>query len=367
MAEEHCLERPKRCGRRATLCRRCLRKERHGACFILLMSGDLHRDADARSGHSSRLGKAGIAVFCLAVLLLGTQLGDDEPLRPPPEPRPVRTALTPHGASPEAPAELGTLQESEVVRTSGRIATPSDSVRVEGMRIEGDPSPPARDEVIPRAAGHESSDAGALLEQGAAAGSGESPTEADDPNAPSGDAGTLESDQPTESLPPPSLCGLLSCAAGYVCCNSSCGTCVPEGESCDQTACQARVQYPVSIVCGRSTCSNGQVCCNESCGTCASPGEGCDTTPCDNAIQHPVSIACGRSTCSNGQVCCNESCGTCTSPGEACDTAPCDNAIQYPVSIVCGRSTCSNGQVCCNPSCGTCVDPGQSCSSDLCD
>ena len=76
-------------------------------------------------------------------------------------------------------------------------------------------------------------------------------------------------------------CGLISCAAGYVCCNASCGVCVAPGGDCDPTPCESKIQYPISQTCGRSTCSVGEVCCNWSCGTCVAPGETCSQDLCD--------------------------------------------------------------------------------------
>ena len=126
-----------------------------------------------------------------------------------------------------------------------------------------------------------------------------------------------------EPAPPGESCGFITCAAGFGCCNPSCGVCVAPGDNCDPTPCQDRVQYPSSMVCGRATCSVDQVCCNPSCGICVAAGERCDETPCDNAIQYPFSPICGRSTCSVGQVCCNPSCGICVKPGETCSQQPC--------------------------------------------
>lgn len=91
--------------------------------------------------------------------------------------------------------------------------------------------------------------------------------------------GAPEPDEPLEA------CGLIRCSPGFTCCNSSCGTCVPEGQSCDPTPCESRVQYPVSAVCGQNTCSVGEVCCNPTCGTCAPEGAACDTTPCTPRIR----------------------------------------------------------------------------------
>jgi hypothetical protein len=128
---------------------------------------------------------------------------------------------------------------------------------------------------------------------------------------------------------PPQACGLVSCAAGYTCCNISCGICVAEGETCDPTQCQGSARYPISTMCGQNTCSVGQVCCNPTCGTCVAAGESCDETPCTPRIQAPISTMCGQNTCSVGQVCCNPTCGTCVAEGESCDETPCTPRIRY--------------------------------------
>jgi hypothetical protein len=135
--------------------------------------------------------------------------------------------------------------------------------------------------------------------------------------------------QPIDDTEPPQGCGLVSCAAGYTCCNMSCGICVSEGETCDPTQCQGSVRYPVSTMCGQNTCSAGQACCNPTCGTCVAAGESCDQTPCTPRIQVPVSMMCGQNTCSVGQVCCNPTCGTCVAEGESCDETPCTPRIRY--------------------------------------
>jgi len=155
------------------------------------------------------------------------------------------------------------------------------------------------------------------------------------PPRPAADAGAPppepdEAAEPQVELPP-MACGLITCGSGDVCCNPSCGICVPDGDTCDPTPCEARVRLPVSMMCGQNTCSVGEVCCNPSCGTCATEGAACDATPCTPRITVPVSMRCGQNTCSVGEVCCNPSCGTCAEEGESCDTTPCTPRIRYPL------------------------------------
>ena len=183
----------------------------------------------------------------------------------------------------------------------------------EPRSLEPDDSDAIASDEVQRVAGREHADAGTgATAEGSTTALSQLDSEAPD-TAP---------EQP-EAIPPGEACGFVTCAAGYACCNPSCGTCVEPGDNCDPTPCESRIQTPESAVCGRSTCSNGQVCCNPSCGTCVEPGESCDETPCDNAIQYPFSPICGRATCSVGKVCCNPSCGICVEPGETCSQQPC--------------------------------------------
>jgi hypothetical protein len=135
--------------------------------------------------------------------------------------------------------------------------------------------------------------------------------------------------EPLEAERPLMACGLLTCGPGDICCDPSCGICVPEGQTCDPSVCESPVQYPFSTMCGQNTCSAGEVCCNPSCGTCVPDGQSCDPTPCAARIAVPVSMRCGQNTCSVGEVCCNPSCGTCAAEGAACDTTPCEPRIRY--------------------------------------
>jgi hypothetical protein len=95
---------------------------------------------------------------------------------------------------------------------------------------------------------------------------------------PRAEAGSARLDAP--AAPPGERCGVLTCPAGGVCCNASCGTCVLPGETCSQLSCSVP-RYPVSIPCGRSTCVVGEICCNASCGTCTLPEETCAQAICD--------------------------------------------------------------------------------------
>jgi hypothetical protein len=78
-----------------------------------------------------------------------------------------------------------------------------------------------------------------------------------------------------------------------------------------------------SAMCGPNTCNVGQVCCNSSCGTCVAKGETCDEAPCAGAARAPTAVRCGAGQCNDGQVCCNPSCGICAAPSESCSSERC--------------------------------------------
>lgn len=119
------------------------------------------------------------------------------------------------------------------------------------------------------------------------------------------------------------------------------------------------------IVCGPVTCPAGWVCCNESCGVCTQPGERCSQRNCSMAMQID-SVSCGPTTCAIGEVCCDPACGRCVRPGQPCSKVACLSPVEYPMSESCGMATCNVGMVCCNPSCGICARPGEPCSKRVC-
>jgi len=128
--------------------------------------------------------------------------------------------------------------------------------------------------------------------------------------------------EPSDQSGAATTCGVITCGAGQVCCNPSCGICTDPGASCSKVIC-GMPPVAASVVCGPNTCNVGQICCNPSCGVCISPGQSCDLTPCDNPPEIPFSVTCGLSTCNVGYVCCNASCGICALPGETCDDRVC--------------------------------------------
>jgi hypothetical protein len=218
-------------------------------------------------------------------------------------PQPQRSPADAPAPSNARPVDRATSDEGELAEQRGQLS---------------------RDE-LQGVAGADSPDAGAAPTPGIGADASSSPLEPSQPAPPAVAAPQVEPGEgAAQAAPPGESCGLVSCQAGYSCCNPSCGVCVAEGDGCDPTPCESRIQTPVSFPCGRSTCSVGEVCCNPSCGTCVAPGESCDPSPCDNPIQYPISPTCGRVTCSVGEVCCNPSCGTCVAPGESCSQEWCD-------------------------------------------
>jgi hypothetical protein len=94
--------------------------------------------------------------------------------------------------------------------------------------------------------------------------------------------------------PPPSACGNVTCAAGEVCCNASCGICTPPGGACIQIACDNRT--PVSGGCARNAnhaCNSDLDCKTGGCGAelCYNPQLGGGPTACD--CTQPTGFSCG--------------------------------------------------------------------------
>jgi hypothetical protein len=86
-------------------------------------------------------------------------------------------------------------------------------------------------------------------------------------------------------------CGRNTCGAGLVCCNASCGTCVPPGYACDMIACE---DPGPGVPCGKNTCASDQICCSPSCGICGSKGGACPAIACN---PDPVSNCTQNSDC----------------------------------------------------------------------
>jgi hypothetical protein len=110
--------------------------------------------------------------------------------------------------------------------------------------------------------------------------------------------------------------------------------CTTEDGACDHAPCAPgdvclQVCYGVCKddtreQCGDVTCSAGLVCCNASCGTCVEPDGSCTLETCFDHPLPPILAQCGPNTCAAGMVCCNESCGICTEPGGYCTQQSCD-------------------------------------------
>jgi hypothetical protein len=144
---------------------------------------------------------------------------------------------------------------------------------------------------------------------------------AEEDAAPSLDAEFVEEPSPLVETPQQIQCGWRMCPEGEVCCNWSCSTCAPPGQTCDYLC--GAPSISISIPCGPNTCNVTEVCCNRSCGICVPSGETCSQEPCPNPPYTPFSAPCGLQTCNVGEVCCNPSCGICTKPGERCSIEPC--------------------------------------------
>lgn len=94
----------------------------------------------------------------------------------------------------------------------------------------------------------------------------------------------------TDPSPGGEACGDTTCGEGLVCCNASCGTCVPPGFMCTQEACAPAPDAAAPDAsgpdaskpdagggepCGETTCGEGLFCCNASCGICTPPDGAC--------------------------------------------------------------------------------------------
>lgn len=141
------------------------------------------------------------------------------------------------------------------------------------------------------------------------------------------------------------------------------------------------------VACGAVTCGAGQVCCNASCGICTAPGETCTEQVCSDAGTHEGSdagsdaghtgsdagVECGSATCAPGELCC-PGCGgamTCEAAAscpdvmceDTCDPSdPCDEEsyCDTPEST-CGNGTCKPRPTGCTSDCpGVCGCDGES-------
>ncbi|KAM7202217.1 hypothetical protein V8F33_002934 [Rhypophila sp. PSN 637] len=134
-------------------------------------------------------------------------------------------------------------------------------------------------------------------------------------------------------------CAVVRCAGGTVC-----------------QAINGKAQCVKGISCGPTTCAAGDVCCNSSCGICTKPGGACIQLFCE-----PPRKQCGPNLCAADEDCCNESCGICTPKGGFCTLQFCTKA-----GPKCGSKNCPSGTVCCNSSCGICTPPDGACTQQIC-
>jgi hypothetical protein len=149
------------------------------------------------------------------------------------------------------------------------------------------------------------------------------------------------------------------------------------------------------VACGNVTCAAGEVCCNESCGICTAPGAGCTKQLCNDSEPPPRCGGFAGFTCpgfgeciddpsddcdpENGGADCG---GLCTCPPGAgaavlCaqdspwssdpNVCGCDSSAGGgTVGETCGKNVCPSGQTCCNASCGICAPPDGACIQIAC-
>lgn len=162
-------------------------------------------------------------------------------------------------------------------------------------------------------------------------------------------------------------CGPVTCGAGEVCCNASCGFCTPPGGSCTEQACIDAGPEPdagrdAAIACGDETCGGGARCCTQCDGTLACLVGECPICSC--GPEHACAsdqycegddTSCGEGTCKPRPSGCPEDCpGVCGCDGadycNACDArangtdvardAPCSNASECDAMHATGEGDC---------------------------
>jgi hypothetical protein len=205
-------------------------------------------------------------------------------------------------------------------------------------------------------------------------GSGDDPGDPSDPSDP-GDPAEGEA------------CGNVTCAAGQVCCNPSCGICTAPGGSCTEQFCGD--PEPEGVACGANTCAAGEVCCNESCGICTPPDGACDQQLCGDPEPEygPFCGGFGGFGCPGSGTCVDDprddcdpehggaDCGGVCECGRSGDCPDGSSWNSDPNVCACegagggescGSNTCPSGQQCCNASCGICAPPGSACIQIAC-
>lgn len=120
---------------------------------------------------------------------------------------------------------------------------------------------------------------------------------------------TVEAKAPAEAAPPPTTassagvpCGEVTCTAGQVCCNASCGICTPPDGACIQLACAPKADAGARAT--PDAAPKTGACASDA--DCHLYGSYCPTSPC-------ACLALGP----------GEAAPTCSKPSVNCFVAPC--------------------------------------------
>jgi hypothetical protein len=121
--------------------------------------------------------------------------------------------------------------------------------------------------------------------------------------------------------------------------------------------------------CGPTTCTGSEVCCNESCGICVPPGGFCPAIACANGGGAGGGGAGGSG--GGGHQCGPVVCTLACQYGYEHDANGCELCVCKPppdagVVRQCGNTTCGSNEICCNPSCGICAPMGGVCPAVTC-
>jgi hypothetical protein len=208
-------------------------------------------------------------------------------------------------------------------------------------------------------------------------------------------------------------CGDVTCGAGQVCCNASCGICTPPDGACIQLACepQPNEENPCNLVdcapnnvcevvngeatcvpvdvepasCAATLCPVNTYCDDISGNAECIPLPSCDGVRCEAGQTCELQqVQCIRAPCPPQPACvpaadeeCRNPCETvrcgfnthCEAVDVTCIKAPCCPTAQCVPNTApqaCGNNECGAGTYCCNASCGICAPTGGFCTQQFC-
>jgi hypothetical protein len=160
-------------------------------------------------------------------------------------------------------------------------------------------------------------------------------------------------------------CAAAACGDSCTLCDPSDADCVETHDSkyCDRNGtCKAEVpKCAAGEACGSVTCDAGEVCCNESCGVCTPPGGACTQQLCNSEGNGNSEDPCAGKTC-------GEECSLCQ-PGVPCLTK---------LTFCDARGVCDGGVACndvpeydpceaknCGDACSLCAPDDRDCAGPL--